>query len=218
MNVAIMRARAMMEMGFLKVDYRIFLHGVSAMNGCLDDDLKIIFIPKQEVEAHYEIPKSVICEWCGQETEFRKGDIKFNELDQYDLFGIAMMSDHDLIKVMIDVNPHKPNEYYHYQDMKPHLKTTQCKNLECKKTIYFRHSTRVEEKPRDIYEQKYYPENPSMKTMPHRSVNTDAFWYWADEIKGVMEDRCRKFRNKYGIQETIATSESEMMESENFGV
>ena len=184
-NNAIMRARYLMEQGVMQGDYRLYLHGRSAMNGVLAIEFKEITIPQSQFDKIVQIKNYFICPQCKEQTETIKPHIERIYLKPY----LAKIVNRSFDEFITCSNCQAKFEL----------------NSESKQNI-------VIDKP-DIFEQQYFPEPPDMSTIGKRSIHATAFWKWVDMNKAFLEDKCRRYREKYSTTnqslEGIETDEIE---------
>ena len=181
-NIGIITHRDLMKRAIIYSDQKLFLTGLHAINGAMDESLKLRFISSKE---HKQInqPKSTIvsCGKCGKE------------------------SDHD--KVLVKIRNHTPgmdNVLLKYTGIpKNGRKYVKCKH--CGLDIFFDNlkSSVIINEVIDVFDSSYLIPNPP----PHSGSIIDnvyhsvAFWKWAMMVLSITEDRLRKFRLMYSVSD-----------------
>ena len=95
------------------------------------------------------------------------------------------------IKPQNTVYPNKDDPYIDEESKK--VKYTNCSH--CGHKIYLTTETEAENISQDIMEFEYFRECPEMNTGTKRSIHTDDFWDWFEQIWEILLDRVRQFRD-----------------------
>ena len=172
-NVSIIRYREVLLRSRQERDPSGVWFAVQALNGTLDDDLQLTFIPRAQYNLQRKAKHYTHCVECNSELAFDMASVKSHPAG----WALRMTGK--------------------AQDNTLHLKCTQCdtwQHLDVDKAD-------VDIQQTSPLELDVLPTPPQHSTMSELVYNDPAFWQWVDLVVFVLEDRMRKFRAKYRVQD-----------------
>ena len=175
-NVAIMRHRETALKARLVKDFDGMKLGIFSMNGCLPEELKLRFIPMEQYKQLIKPKQILVCKYCNRDNDMTTREIQIHK--------------QKLSKKQCE----RWNIPYE-------VKIVQCEDCNAKMYLGLEKLTIFEEDV-DKFEMEFIPKPPQIDTLNTESKNVKAFLDWFDNYAmPIMEDRCRKFRNMYSIDE-----------------
>lgn len=172
-NVSIIRYREVMLRSRQERDPAGVWFAIQALNGTLDGDLQLSFIPRAQYNLMRKARHSTHCGECDAPVALDMSSIKSRPAG----WALRMTG-----KAMDDTI---------------HVKCPQCEawqHLDLSKAD-------VDVEQPSPLELDVLPMPPQHSTMSELVYNEPAFWQWADLVVYVIEDRMRKFRAKYRVND-----------------
>ena len=171
-NISIVRAREFFIKGLEHHNHQQVLSAIESLNGSLDPDLKLKFIPARQYNQMITPISLVECPNCNEEIEISKNNITNKS--------------HPITKLQEQI-----------LNIDHNIRTISCPKCQRKIYIDLESDLTIIKKPKSKYEQEFVPAHPRIDSLYDRSINDFKFWKWARETWGILEDRCRQFRNMY---------------------
>lgn len=178
LNNAIVAYRSLLQEGLKWRDPAVIVRAVHVLNGCLDEEMKLGFVPWSEYLETHKGTRVVECPYCplDPKTGLRAAHGLENVRDKLSTMPSAFRT------VLGEAESYRV--------------------LECPAThgeIYVDDpDTAIVNQPHNAYEAgEAVPEPPPHESIADRALYGAAFEKWATLIASILEDRCRQFRNKY---------------------
>ena len=190
-NVAIMNNRNMVLRGQSENLPDLIVKGILNMNGCLDDELKITFVPKAQYDRMSLTRRYIQCPECDSNTY-----IEMNKDTTKRKYSKLRKTYRDILKIP------------HYVDY--------IKCVNCEAFLYFNTDKRIIIKniPFNKFDLKelILPSPPNLNGVVDSVFNSQIMEEWQKLVVPVMEDCCRRFRNMYAVQsdkDTVEVSDTQ---------
>ena len=174
-NVAVTRHRECLIRARMEENPPMFNFALQGLLGCLDEELTLEMIPRSQYEVEIAVEKSAVCKECDNEI---------------------------LISGNLDVVRHVDSWYIRSVGRETNKNSVHVVCPKCK------HRNAIDVSKDRIIETRTSPVNLKVLPMPppvftpvDRIYNNSQYWQWADIVIHVLEDRMRKFREKYQVRE-----------------
>ena len=175
-NVAIIRYREFMLKARLERDPAGVWFAIRGLNGLLDPDFKIVFVPQSQYNLMVRAQHLTTCEECGKDISFDPAQVQTRRA------GWALRAAGKSPPPRLHVQCANCHNWQHIDVQKSDVGV---------KVV----------SPLDLRE---LPLPPKHKSMPDLVYREHDFWAWFDLAVYVIEDRIRRFREKYRTTEEQA--------------
>ena len=169
-NVSIIRYREYLLKSRIDKDPAGVWFAIQGLNGLLDPDFKITFVPRQQYELQLRAQHITHCH-CGVDISFDPVQVKARPA------GWAMRAAGRKTRPTLQVKCVACGDWQHIDFATSDI-------------------AKVVKSPLDVKDLPYPPQHSSMSDLIYNEYD---FWRWLDLVMYVMEDRLRKFREKYRV-------------------